>query len=217
MHQREIVNQSVANIEMFYKDIGRIIKVIEEQMSNKKYKPLGNAATTWENSTSINNYESWLPVWFARIYSKEKTSNRAVGFCIHLGGERYLQNDSSAIEELDLKFPFMSVSVLEAAESVSKVNRSALYEALWQAVIFADNPTVTNKKIIKSEPLVYGGKYQVHTYLVDIFSLINGDVIGEMVVKPMDQLYKNNEKYLLDVDVSVIDVKSLEDKSDGKC
>lgn len=36
MNKREIVNQSITNMEILFSDIGRIIKVIEEQLKNKQ-------------------------------------------------------------------------------------------------------------------------------------------------------------------------------------
>lgn len=218
MDKREIVNQSITNMEMFYKDIGRIIKVIEEQMLNKKYKALGNAAVTWENSTSLNNSEMWLPVWFARVYSKTNTSTRAIGFCIHLGGERYMDTDNNdVINEMGIKLPIMSVSVLEAGGAISKVNRTVLYDSLWDAGFGAENMTIKEKVIITSEPEIYEEKFKAVTYFVDIFSLTNGDIINNLVVNPMDNMYKKNEDYIIESKIPAVEINTLIDESDKTC
>src|SRR5262245_22061023 len=131
MPTREIIEQTMQNMEVLYQDISEIINIVENKMKAIGFTPLGDAACTWDVSTAYYSPELWLLKWFARVYRKDTLPLRAVGFCLHLGahGEEW-ENELAGI---GVHLPAVNVSGIEFLQEVVSLQRSDVLNSFWSA------------------------------------------------------------------------------------
>lgn len=210
MEQRDIITQTIANMNNIYNDIGRIVQVIEEEIKNNNLTAVGgDANVTWENSYAYYKPEAWLPSWFARTYQSEGLKNKAVGFCIHLGGERYHIDKQERLEASNIHFPFVNVSLIETGINIREtVKRNTLNDIIWAAGWY--EPVLINS--IENESLVFSdeddinGNAKLTTYFLDLLSLNSKDAVSRLVVGPMVQMLAGKADWVIENDLPVIKI-----------
>jgi len=180
MDNREIIKQTMANMNLIYSDISQIGKIIEEKMTNNGFNPIGDSTFTWENSNSLFSSD-WLYRWFARAYTKND-SLKKVGFCIHLGA--YSQEE---VKRLPSHLPIMNISLIEPSERDFSGNE--LRNILWQAGWGEEDSNTTNQCIVKRDSV------RTVTYFVDLLSLESGEIIENVVVEPMLKMFDGEEDW----------------------
>jgi hypothetical protein len=211
MDLRDIVNQTIANMYNIYTDIGRIIQVIEEEAKNNNLTAVGDGKVTWENTYVYERPELWLPAWFARVYQNIKFENKAVGFCIHLGGERYNRYFIEVRENLEaaqIRFPFINISLIEMSKSITEVTRTDLNNILWTAG-WHKPQWISN---IESNGLVFsqekGDNAKLITYFIDLFALNSKEKVKQLVVEPMVQMLAGNIDWVIKKELPIIKINS---------
>ncbi len=204
-NQRDIITQTLENMNRIYKDVGQIAQIVEEGMRYRDFKAIGDAAITWEVSTAYNNPSSWLYRWFARVFTKDDSPQKAVGYCIHLGN--YAPQYEEKLQQLGVFFPFANVSLLEGFEkAVNELRRPDLYNCLWGAGWFERVQQV-------SEHLV-GGRVELGTvsanavtYFVDLLALNSRAAITELLKEPMVAMFNGKSNYVSEKNLPVIRLK----------
>ncbi len=194
MDNREIVEITIKNMRNIFKDTGEIIQIVEEGMKNHGFQPFGiDAACTWDVSRSLKEPGSWLYTYFSRAYSREEDLEKAIGFCIHLGG--YSSADIKKLEPLSVKFPFVNVSLLEQKEAFKWKDAKArieIWDWLWGAGWErAENARRTAKKRTIEEIFEDGAKNL--TYFIDLLFLTQKEAIHKLIIEPMKSMYEGDE------------------------
>ena len=212
MDQRDIFTQTVFNMYNIYTDIGRIIQVIEEEIKNNNLIAVsGDASVTWENSSAYYKPESWLQSWFARAYYYESLKSKVVGFCIHLGGERYQIEEQERLEAAGIHFPFMNVSVIETDINIKQeVKRNTLNNIFWSAGWYESAliRCVENERLVLS----YGddddinGNAKLSTYFLDLLTLNSKDAVINLAVEPMVKMLAGSTDWIIKNDLPVIKI-----------
>jgi hypothetical protein len=209
MEQRNIVTQTMTNMYNIYNDIGRIIRVIEEETKNSNLIAVGGDATvTWENSYAYYRPEAWLPSWFARAYQTERFENRAVGFCIHLGGERYDSVWQEKLEAAQIHFPFINISLIEMDTKIREVKRSNLNDIFWSAGWYEPwwVSNIENESLVFSQEKEMDGNSKLITYFLDLFTLNSKDTVLRLVVEPMVQMLAGDIDWVINNKLPVIKI-----------
>ena len=200
MEQRNIVTQTLVNMYNIYTDIGRIIQVIEEETKNNNLTAVGgDAKVSWENSYAYYSPEAWLPSWFARVYQDERFEDKAVGFCIHLGGERYDIGDQEKLEAAQIHFPFVNISLIEMDTNIREVKRTNLNDILWAAGWYKPRwiNNIENESLVFSQGKEIDGNAKLITYFLDLFTLNSEEVVSRLVVEPMVQMLAENTDWII--------------------
>jgi hypothetical protein len=55
VNQRDIIAQTLENMNRIYKDVGQVAQIVEEEMRNRGFKALGDATITWSISAAYTN------------------------------------------------------------------------------------------------------------------------------------------------------------------
>ncbi|HBQ25199.1 MAG TPA: hypothetical protein DD791_02290 [Syntrophomonas sp.] len=147
---------------------------MRRKQKNSNLIAVGSDATvTWENSYAYYRPEDWLPSWFARAYQTERFENRAVGFCIHLGGERYDSVWQEKLEAAQIHPPFLNISLIEMDTKIREIKRTYLYDILWAAGWYEPRwvSNIENESLIFSQEKEIDGNSKLITYFLDLFTL----------------------------------------------
>lgn len=205
MNKREIIAQTFSNMYNIYQDTGQIIRIIEEQMKNNGFQSLGNDAAVWETSTSFHKSDSWIYSWFARAYLDDKQSDKAVGFCIHLGKENYHEDGLDRLAEYGITFPFMNISLTGIDQEVTNIKKSVFYDVLWGAGWWTDiKQKLINNCQVYSEDEVAEVLAKSTTYFVDLLGLTNEEIIERLVTEPMSKMVEGDQQWVANAELPVI-------------
>lgn len=205
VNQRDIIAQTLENMNRIYKDVGQIAQIVEEEMRNRSFKAMGDAAITWEVSTAYTNPSGWLYKWFARVFTKDDYPQKVVGYCIHLGN--YAPQDEEKMQQLGVFFPFANVSLLEGFEkAVNELRRPDLYNCLWGAGWFYRVQEVS-EHLVRGRVEVGTASANTVTYFADLLALNSRAAITELLVEPMVAMFNGNSNWVSEKNLPVIRLK----------
>lgn len=207
MDKREIIAQTMINMHNIYLDVGRVIQVIEEQAKNSKLMPVGtDSYVIWENSGSFLKPDAWLLSWFARVYQDEKQAFRAVGFCVHLGGERYEIADLEYFPSVGIPIPFINISMIETETNIAQIKRPLLNNFFWAGGWCNQDKInkISDRSLVYSEEDSVIGKVKSTSYFVDLLELNSKEKINQLVVTPMAKMLAGEELWVLENNLPVI-------------
>ncbi|PKN01263.1 MAG: hypothetical protein CVU77_06160 [Elusimicrobia bacterium HGW-Elusimicrobia-1] len=75
----------VRQMQDLYKEIGGFMRYFEKIVGENDYEPITNSSTVIkEISQSLNDSESWLPIWMYRTYQNKKNKNELMSINIAL-------------------------------------------------------------------------------------------------------------------------------------
>jgi len=210
MEQRNIVTQSLVNMYNIYTDIGQIIQVIEDGTKNNNLTAVGDAKVIWENQYVYSKPKTWLPAWFARAYQTERFKNKAVGFCIHLGGERYNIEAQANLEVAQIYFPFINISLIEMGTNIREVKRTNLNDIFWAAGWYKPRwiSNIENESLVFSQEKEIDGNAKLITYFLDLLTLNSKDTVSRLVVEPMVQMLAGDINWVINNKLPVIKITS---------
>lgn len=205
METRDIIEQTLKNMGLIYNDVSQIGQLIEEKMKNRGFEAIGDSAFTWETSGALGRPDSWLYKYFARIYTDDESPKKAVGLCIHLG--EYEINDMKKFAKFSIRFPIIAVSLLKMDQEVKKLWRTDLYDCLWCAGWY-DSYVCLQK--ISNNRVVYGGvndkeiRGEMVTYFLDLLTLMKAELVEQLVIEPMEKMFKGDEEWVVKCDLEVL-------------
>ena len=133
MDTRENLAQWQAAVVGFFRDLSRVLTIVEQKMRDASFVPVGDSAVFQDISTAFDRSARWLPRYLARAYVKGKKPNRAVGFCIHLGP--YTDPATVAyLQKSRLDLPFVSLACLRDMQpGPLEVDRRQIWDRLWDS------------------------------------------------------------------------------------
>jgi len=210
--QRDMIAQTLKNMNLIYKDVGQIAQMVEDAMRRHGFPKMGDAAITWDTSAAYTNPSSWLYRWFARVYTKDNHLRKVVGYCIHLGNyeppfvhEAQLQR----LKQLGVAFPFVNVSLLDGitiTKDEPKKERTDLYNCLRAAGWFDDVQKVSDHMV---RGRVKSGTVSANavTYFVDLLALNRGKAVTELLVEPMVAMFNGEIQWVSTQNLPVIKIK----------
>lgn len=195
MERRGIIATTMANMNLIYQDVGKVVQIVEQKMENENFEALSNAAVTWETSTSLWNPDLWLYRWFARAYYRPSQPKRVVGFCVHLGAY-----DDPFVEDAERRpgfFPFVNVSLLRLNQKLEDLRRTDVYECLWSAGWDRDTKDIATGRIIVRNRVSYETvEANAVTYFIDLLKLIHEEAIEQLIVEPMTRMFEGDEDWV---------------------
>lgn len=202
---RQVIADSIGNIERLYQDVGTIMQVIEEKMLGGGFKALGDTGVIWQSSASLKAPELWLSRYMTRIYHKEeKQISRLVGYNIHLTGD-YTSTLGWASLPSDWPIPLVAVSLLKfnTPLNLKVVPRTALLDTVWGAGWY---PDIEYKKVgtIRLGTDCDTIATDTATFFIDMLDLSDGSEVERLVVEPMRQMYAGDEQYVNDQSLPVV-------------
>jgi len=212
VNEREIISKTMTNMYNIYLDVARVINVIEDEVKNKNLISISSDSNTmWENSSSYFKPDGWLPSWFARVYQEQKQDLRAVGFCIHLGGERCNNYYQDFLIPLKIPFPFINISLIETETDITKIKRPSLNNIFWGAGWCNQDSvnSIEHNSIVYSEDDSIVSKVRLTTYFIDLLELNTKEKIDQMVVTPMVKLLGGDEEWIIENNIPILHLEDI--------
>lgn len=125
-----------------------------------------------------------------------------VGYCIHLGG--YNEDDMKTFKQLNLSLPMINVSVLDLEKKAGDYNRNEIYNSLFNAGWFSEQPKIKENTIIQSKIVDgYVAQADAITYYIDLLALDSEDAINKLLVQPMKEMYDGKGEWVIQANLPV--------------
>jgi hypothetical protein len=158
-------------------ETSKLISTVNDMFIDKGFQPVGNTGVMWETSTSFQHPYYWLPYFQQRVFSKQRTPDKGIGF-------------NNTFDNMELKnvIPFVSCGLINAygGQQVSKSDEFC--KAGWLGEKISKLP---NTVFYLSD---YPGKYEITNYFLPLDVLTGKDKVDELVIKPLIALYKGQQR-----------------------
>ena len=199
MYTRENLSQTQTTVADLFHDLSRIMIDVEQRLREHAFTAVGDSAVFQDVSAAFDRSSRWFPKYLARAYVNNKTPNRTIGYCIHLG----LYSDPATATYLDksrLELPFISLACLkDMRPGPLEVDRRQIWDRLWDSgwwATYEDQVTgplrtySTTKEISGFQAIITGA-------LVDFFPFNTPGDVAERIVTPLLLLFETRTDELL--------------------
>ena len=195
MDTRENLAQWQAAVVGFFRDLSRVLTIVEQKMRDASFVPVGDSAVFQDISTAFDRSARWLPRSLARAYVKGKKPNRAVGFCIHLGP--YTDPATVAyLQKSRLDLPFVSLACLRDMQpGPLEVDRRQIWDRLWDSGWWAtyEDQVSGPLRIYHTTREISGFQATIAGTLLDLFPLDNPTDVAQRIVSPLILLHEGQD------------------------
>jgi hypothetical protein len=205
MTAREIIDQTMKNMDLLYQDVGETLKIFEGKLKNAGLTPLGDAACTWDVSTAYYYPQKWLYRWFARVYYKPEQATKAVGVCLHLGA--YEQEWVDNLAALGVNLPAVSVSLIEFPKEVVEWRKGVL-DSFWSAGWIYTKNTSVEGNLVRSE-ITENALGKAVTYFVDFLALKGKAPVEQLLTAPILRMFSGEETCVNQLLLPVIPLQAI--------
>ena len=193
MDTRENLAQWQAAVVGFFRDLSRVLTIVEQKMRDASFVPVGDSAVFQDISTAFDRSARWLPRYLARAYVKGKKPNRAVGFCIHLGP--YTDPATVAyLQKSRLDLPFVSLACLRDMQpGPLEVDRRQIWDRLWDSGWWAtyEDQVEGPLRTYTTTREISGFQATITGALTTLCPLEPTDALVNRIVEPLLQLFDN--------------------------
>jgi len=187
-----------ATVTDFFHDLSRIMMVVDQRMHEEAFVAIGDSAVFQDVSAALDRSSRWLPKYLARAYVKGKKSNRAIGYCIHLGPYA----DPASVAYLDksrLKLPFVSLACLKDMQpGPLEVDRRQIWDRLWDSGWWAtyEDQVSGPLRTYNTTREISGFQATIVGALADLFPLEDTAAVAHRIVTPLLLLYEDRNAEL---------------------
>lgn len=198
MDARENLAHWQASVVGFFRELSRIMTVVEQRMRDESFVPIGDSAVFQDASTAFDRSSRWLPRYLARAYIKGKKPNRAVGYCIHLGP----YSDPATVAYLNksrLALPFVSLACLRDMQpGPLEVDRRQVWDRLWDSGWWAtyEDHVSGPLRIYHTTREISGFQATIAGTLLDLFPLEEPTDVAQRIVAPLLLLHEGRDAEL---------------------
>ncbi|NMC32134.1 MAG: hypothetical protein GYA36_06705 [Veillonellaceae bacterium] len=198
MDTRENLALWQAAVVGFFRDLSRVLTVVEQKMRDASFAPVGDSAVFQDISTAFDRSARWLPRYLARAYVKGKKPNRAVGFCIHLGP--YTDPATVAyLQKSRLALPFVSLACLRDMQpGPLEVDRRQIWDRLWDSGWWAtyEDHVSGPLRVYHTTREISGFQATIAGALLDLFPMDTTTDVAQRIVTPLQMLHEGQDEEL---------------------
>ena len=198
MDTRENLAQWQAAVVGFFRDLSRVLTIVEQKMRDASFVPVGDSAVFQDISTAFDRSARWLPRYLARAYVKGKKPNRAVGFCIHLGP--YTDPATVAyLQKSRLALPFVSLACLRDMQpGPLEVDRRQIWDRLWDSGWWAtyEDHVSGPLRVYHTTREISGFQATIAGALLDLFPMDTTTDVAQRIVTPLQMLHEGQDEEL---------------------
>jgi hypothetical protein len=198
MDTRENLAHWQAAVVGFFRDLSRVLTVVEQKMRDASFAPVGDSAVFQDISTAFDRSARWLPRYLARAYVKGKKPNRAVGFCIHLGP--YTDPATVAyLQKSRLALPFVSLACLRDMQpGPLEVDRRQIWDRLWDSGWWAtyEDHVSGPLRVYHTTREISGFQATIAGALLDLFPMDTTTDVAQRIVTPLQMLHEGQDEEL---------------------
>lgn len=139
MDNNKIIGESIHNIDLFYNDLSAFLMKLSRDITyNYNFSDHSGNSVHLDNSTSINNPNSWAPYFVYKRFKEVKLDNY---LAIYIGIKDYM-NNYKPYDKFPVYFGYFK-------------NAKKFNEIWWYCKDYVSNPLFNNdRKIIKQNELL---------------------------------------------------------------
>lgn len=198
MEAREQLAKLQSTVADFFHALSRIMITVDEKLRADSFSPIGDSAVFQDVSAAFDRSSRWLPRYLARAYVRGRKSNRAVGYCIHLGP----YTDPATLTYLDksrLELPFVSLACLRDMQpGPLEVERRQIWDRLWDSGWWAtyEDQVSGPLRTYHTTKDISGFQAKIVGALADPFPLEQTSAVAQRIATPLLLLYEDRDAEL---------------------
>jgi hypothetical protein len=198
----------MSNMRAIYGDVDRVLGIADQQLQNLGFKPVGDSAVLWDSSAALGGSGGWMPRYLARCDTQQGTSDRAIGFGVHLGA--YDDVPTAVLDSLGLTLPLVNATLLKGREKIpmDRDHRRDLLNSLWNAGWWdgQEEQKIDRGRLVPCSTEPYPADSV--TYFLGLLELKSKEAIKTRLTDPLARMHAGNETWILDHDVPALAIKS---------